>query len=86
MKLFSIFALFASYLVGSTFAAVPSAALMVRGGAKLGPLDAKLALDLSKAATTAFAAGSASKYINRQTGGKDSDVSVNINADDRGHL
>jgi hypothetical protein len=79
MKLLSIFTVAASFVVGS-LAAGPRphhhhhAALTVRGGAKLGPLDAKLAVDLSKAAATAYAAGSASKYINKQVGGKDTEV------------
>lgn len=78
MKLLSIFTVAATFVVGS-LAAGPRphhhhAALTVRGGAKLGPLDAKLAVDLSKAAATAYAAGSASKYINKQVGGKDTEV------------
>ena len=40
----------------------------VRGGAEIGPLDGELALQLSKAAATAYVAGSASKYIAGQTG------------------
>jgi hypothetical protein len=80
MKFLSIFTLAATLVVG-TMAAVPhhqhTAAIMkVRGGAKLGPLDAKLALDLSKAVTTAYVAGSASKFINRQIGGQDTQVSL----------
>jgi hypothetical protein len=78
MKLLSIFTVAATFVVG-TLAAVPQPhlhALTVRGGASLGPLDAKLALDLSKAATTAYAAGTASKYINKQIGGKDTQVST----------
>lgn len=78
MKLYSIVTILAVCIVGTTFAVPNPRALNVRGGAKLGPLDAKLALDLSKAATTAYVAGTASKYINRQTGGKDADVSVDI--------
>ena len=78
MKLLSIFTVAATFVVG-TLAAVPQPhlhALTVRGGASLGPLDSKLALDLSKAATTAYAAGTASKYINKQIGGKDTQVSI----------
>jgi hypothetical protein len=78
MKLLLIFTVAASFVVGS-LAAGPRPhhhhdALTIRGGAKLGPLDAKLAVDLSKAAATAYAAGSASKYINKQVGGKDTEV------------
>jgi hypothetical protein len=51
------------------------AALQVRGGGAIGPLDADLAMKLSKTATTAFVAGSATKYINSQTGGTNTQVS-----------
>jgi hypothetical protein len=55
---------------------VTSALTTVRGGASLGPLDAKLALNLSKGATVAYFAGSAFKYINKQVGNKNTDVST----------
>ena len=45
-----------------------------RGGAKLGPVDGDLALKLAKTATAAFVAGSASKLINKHTGGTNSAV------------
>ena len=48
--------------------------LHVRGGADLGPLDGELAMKLAKTATTAYAAGSASKYISGQTGGTSTQV------------
>lgn len=48
-----------------------------RGGGATGPLDADLAMNLSKTAATAYVAGSASKYINKQTGGADSQVRTN---------
>jgi hypothetical protein len=44
-------------------------ALQVRGGANLGPLDSDMAMKLAKTATTAYVAGSASKYIAKQSGG-----------------
>jgi hypothetical protein len=78
MKLLSIFTLAATLVVG-TLASVPhhtAAAWKVRGGATLGRLDAQLALDLSKTITAAYVAGSASKLINRQTGGQDTPVSL----------
>jgi hypothetical protein len=79
MKLLSIFTLVATFVVGTLAVGRPQPPLYLtvpRGGASIGPLDAKMALDLSKAATTAYAAGSASKYINKQVGGKDNDVSI----------
>jgi hypothetical protein len=69
----ALLALFAVSASGKTF--VSNKALLVRGGAKLGPLDADMALKLSKTAATAYVAGSGSKYINSQTGGTDSQVS-----------
>jgi hypothetical protein len=56
-------------------------ALQVRGGANLGPLDSDMAMKLAKTATTAYVAGSASKYIAGQTGG--SSTQVWYNDDDR---
>lgn len=70
MKVFAVFALIATLVQGHQ-----PAVLSVRGGASLGPLDGATALKLSKAATTAYVAGSASKYINSQTGGENSQVS-----------
>jgi hypothetical protein len=51
--------------------------LNVRGGADLGPLDNALALKLAKTATVAYAAGSGSKYISKQTGGSNTQVRFN---------
>lgn len=48
---------------------LPSKALNVRGGADLGPLDNKLAIQLAKTATIAYAAGSGSKFIASKTRG-----------------
>lgn len=74
MKLFAlILSILASFAVASKSPAF--AALSVRGGAELGPLDGELAMKLAKTATTAFVAGSASKYIAAQTGGSDTQVS-----------
>lgn len=53
-----------------------AAALQVRGGADIGPLDDKLAMQLAKTAATAYVAGSASKYIASQSGGSSSQVSL----------
>jgi hypothetical protein len=55
---------------------MPSA-LQVRGGnIEIGPIDGAFALKLSKAAATAYVAGSASKYIASQSGGKGTQVSA----------
>lgn len=43
--------------------------LEVRGGGELGPLDGKLAMQLSKTVATAYIAGSGAKYIASNTGG-----------------
>ena len=48
--------------------------LQVRGGGEIGPLDGDLAMQLSKTATTAYIAGSASKFIASKTGGGSSQV------------
>ena len=60
-----------------TFTISP-AALTVRGGGELGPLDSALAMQLSKTAATAYVAGSASKYIAAQTGGSSGQVRSDI--------
>jgi hypothetical protein len=52
-------------------------ALQTRGGAAIGPLDGDLVVQLSKTATTAYIAGSASKYITGQTGGTNTQVRTN---------
>lgn len=49
-------------------------ALNVRGGGELGPLDGDLAMQLSKTATSAYIAGSASKFIAGKTGGGSNQV------------
>lgn len=50
-------------------------ALQVRGGAvTLGPLDRDMAMKLAKTATTAYVAGSASKFIAGKTGGSSPEV------------
>lgn len=49
-------------------------ALQVRGGAELGPLDGDLAMQLAKAAATAYVAGAGSKYISSQSGAASSQV------------
>jgi hypothetical protein len=62
MKCFSLLlAFFAVAQAKPTFST--SRALQMRGGGELGPIDADLAVKLSKAATTAYVAGAASKYI-----------------------
>ena len=67
-------ALFASLIVAALVpslqaAAPPSVLAIPRGGAAIGPLDGDMALKLSKTAATAYVAGSASKYIAKETGG-----------------
>jgi hypothetical protein len=52
-------------------------ALQTRGGGAIGPLDADLAVQLSKTAATAYVAGSASKFITGQTGGTNTQVRTN---------
>jgi len=47
----------------------------VRGGAKIGQLDGKLALQLAKAATIAYVAGSGAKFVAKQTGSSNTKVS-----------
>eukprot|EP00978_Attheya_sp_CCMP212_P021036 scaffold60984_cov47-Attheya_sp.AAC.3 len=64
----ALFATVTAARVPTTFVAKNSA-LNIRGGGEIGPLDADLALQLGKAATSAFVAGSASKYIAGATGG-----------------
>lgn len=59
---------------GPTYVSSKTAALNVRGGGELGPLDGALAMKLSKTAATAYVAGSASKYIASQTGGSSGQV------------
>lgn len=54
-------------------------AIQVRGGGEIGPLDADLAMQLSKTAATAYVAGSASKYIASNTGGSSTQVSFFLN-------
>ena len=72
MKLFSLLL----SLVLSTAAARTTfvATSIPRGGASIGPLDSDLALQLAKTGAVAYAAGSASKYINKQCGGDNSQV------------
>lgn len=48
--------------------------LQIRGGGAIGPLDGDLAMQLSKTVTTAYIAGSASKFIAAQTGGGSTQV------------
>lgn len=62
MKIFSLLlAFFAISQAKPTF--TTSRALNVRGGGELGPIDSDMAVKLAKAATTAYVAGAASKYI-----------------------
>jgi hypothetical protein len=73
-----LFAILATCLFAVTHASKSPAFLNIpRGGGAIGPLDSDLALNLSKTAVTAYVAGSASKYINKQTGGTDSQVRKN---------
>jgi hypothetical protein len=72
MKLFTILA---TCMFAVTNASKSPAFLSIpRGGGAIGPLDSDLVMNLSKTAVTAYVAGSASKYINKQTGGSDSQV------------
>ena len=71
MKVLAVFALLISAIQGHRSIQVIH---NIRGGASIGPLDAGTALKLSKAAATAYVAGSASKYINSQTGQSNSQV------------
>lgn len=71
-----LFALLSTFVVACT--ALKSPVLSVpRGGAtSIGPLDGAMAMKLAKTATGAYVAGSASKLVNKHTGGNDSVVSV----------
>ena len=76
-------ALFASLIVAALVpslqaAAPPSVLAIPRGGAAIGPLDGDMALKLSKTAATAYVAGSASKYIAKETGGGSSNVRTEL--------
>ncbi|KAG7369722.1 hypothetical protein IV203_027468 [Nitzschia inconspicua] len=82
MKAFSVFffALFASSASALTHRPTFDA-LQVRGGANLGPLDSDTAMKLAKTATTAYIAGSASKYIAKQTGGNSPQLAEFVTGD-----
>ena len=69
----TIFTLFFT-LLALVSGGTPRNSLQVRGGCSIGPLDGNLAVKLSKAGATAFVAGSAAKYINGQTGGRDTQL------------
>jgi hypothetical protein len=76
MKIFSL--LLAFFVVAEARKMQTPASLtrviQVRGGGELGPLNVDLAMQLSKAAATAYVAGSASKYIAASTGGSSTQV------------
>ena len=74
MKVLALFSVLFTVCQASTPA--PAFLAVPRGGADLGPIDADLAMKLSKTVTTAYVAGTASKYINKQTGGSDTQVST----------
>jgi hypothetical protein len=75
--LLALFATVTAARVPTTFVAKNSA-LNIRGGGEIGPLDADLAIQLGKAATSAYIAGSASKYIAGATGGTAPQVSFTL--------